>query len=431
MIRSFFRYLLAGIFLLAACKKDDDNNKHVAGAPVSVESFLPAQGGGGTSILINGENFGDTTEVEVSINGKPLKVVGSNTKQIMAVVPRKCGSGKVVVKVGGKEVSSDAEFNYIFTRSVTTLAGNGVAGFANGKGEDAMFRFNSEGWYRGSGIAVDDDLNVYVADPGNHCIRKIDSTGKVSTLAGNIAEGDNDGTGAEARFRIPYGVAVDEQGNVYTADPGSWKIKKITPEGVVTTWLDAGGETWQVAVDKSSGEVFYANSGGGAIYRSPSEGMKILVADGINVPGGLDLDKEGNLYVAVSNSHVITRYTKGTWAPTVIAGQMDAPGYVNGTGTAAKFSVPWGLAVDADGNIYVAGNGTWDGGAYNPDQSIRFITPGNWNVSTYAGSGTSGYANAIGEAAAFAGPLGVAVDKNGTVYVLDKNNNRVRKIVSE
>ncbi|MGN6511679.1 MAG: SMP-30/gluconolactonase/LRE family protein [Chitinophaga sp.] len=431
MIRKIFSYLLAGCLLLAACKKDDDNSKHVAGAPVSVESFLPVQGGGGTSILINGENFGDTTEVEVSINGKKLAIVGSNTKQIMAVVPRKCGSGKVVVKVGGKEVSSEGEFNYIFTRNVTTLAGNGVAGFANGKGEDAMFSFNSQGWYRGSGIAVDDDLNVYVADPGNHCIRKIDSVGNVSTLAGSIIEGDNDGTGAEARFHIPYGVAVDAQGNVFTADPGSWKIKKITPEGVVTTWLDAGMETWQVAVNKNTNEVFYANSGSGSIYRIPSEGMKTLVADGISSPGGPDFDQEGNLYVAASGSHVIVKYAKDTWEPTVIAGQSDVPGYENGAGSAAKFANPWGLAIDADGNIYVAGNGTWDGGAYNPDQSIRFITPGSWTVSTYAGSNTSGYANAIGEAAAFAGPLGVAVDKNGTVYVLDKNNNRVRKIVSE
>ncbi len=417
--------------MLAACKKDGDNNRHVAGAPTAVESFLPMQGGGGTSILISGVNFGDTTEVEVSINGKRLAVTGSNSKQIMAVVPRKCGSGKVIVKVGGKEVSSDAEFNYVFTRSVTTLAGSGVAGFANGKGEDAMFRFNSESWYRGSGIAVDDDLNVYVADPGNHSIRKIDSTGRVTTLAGSPEEGDNDGTGAGARFRIPYGVAVDAQGNVYTADPGSWKIKKITPDGVVTTWLDAGMETWQVAVDKTSNEVFFANTGGGAIYRIPSEGMKTLVADGIYNPGGLDFDKQGNLYVAASGTHVILRLAKGTWARTVIAGQNDVPGYQNGAGTAAKFATPWGLAVDADGNIYIAGNGTWDGGAYNPDQSIRFIKPGDWQVSTYAGSGTSGYANAIGEAAAFAGPLGVAVDKNGTVYVLDKNNNRVRKIISE
>jgi hypothetical protein len=83
------------------------------------------------------------------------------------------------------------------------------------------------------------------------------------------------------------------------------------------------------------------------------------------------------------------------------------------------------------GNIYVAGNGTWDGGAYNPDQSIRQIAAGTYQVSTFAGSGVSGYTDAVGEAAAFRGPGGVAVDKNGTVYVLDKNNNCVRKIVSE
>ena len=81
--------------------------------------------------------------------------------------------------------------------------------------------------------------------------------------------------------------------------------------------------------------------------------------------------------------------------------------------------------------MYVAGNGTWDGGSYNADQAIRYIDGGTFNVSTFAGSGSAGYVDAVGEAAAFDAPTGVAVDKNGTVYVLDKNNNRIGKIISE
>ncbi|ULT24267.1 hypothetical protein KUH03_35430 [Sphingobacterium sp. E70] len=93
------------------------------------------------------------------------------------------------------------------------MAGNGTAGFLNGKGADAKFNFGGESWYRSGGIAVDDALNVYVTDPGNHCIRKIDPAGNVSTLAGSPSNaGMADGKGGEARFSLPYGLTIDEQG---------------------------------------------------------------------------------------------------------------------------------------------------------------------------------------------------------------------------
>jgi len=89
------------------------------------------------------------------------------------------------------------------------------------------------------------------------------------------------------------------------------------------------------------------------------------------------------------------------------------------------------MGIDAAGNIYVAGNGTWDGGAYNPDQSIRYIDAATGRVSTFAGGGTAAFVNGIGQVAAFNAPGGVTVDKYGTVYVLDKNNNCIRKIISQ
>jgi len=150
-----------------------------------------------------------------------------------------------------------------------------------------------------------------------------------------------------------------------------------------------------------------------------------------NYPAGIKFDKAGNLYVSVNGDQVVRRFDAGSWNNTILAGTLGSAGYEDGVGTAAKFAYPWGIAVDGSGNLYVAGNGTWDGGAYNPDQSIRYIDAGDWKVSTFAGSGTAGYVDAIGQSAAFSAPTGVAVDKNGTVYVLDKNNNRIRKIVSQ
>lgn len=432
MIRTIGRYfILAGLFL-AGCKKDDAPS-HVPGAPMTISSFLPAEGGGGTSVLISGSNFtSDTAQLEVTINGKKLAITGANTEQIMAVVPGKCGSGNIVVKVGGDEIRSAGVFNYVFTRSVTSFAGNGEAGFANGKGEEAQFNFSGEAWYRSKGIVTDNNGNVYVADPGNHCIRKIDSAGNTTVFAGNPNSGGYaDGQGLAARFSLPYSLAIDNDGNLYCTDPGNWDIRKITPDGKATTIGWASQEPWSVAVDKSTGNVYYlATASPGNVYRLTDGGSESVIT-GLNFPAGMDFDKDGNLYIASNGDHTITKYAKGTWAPTVIAGAAGSAGFANGEGSAARFAYPWGLTADADGNIYVAGNGTWDGGAYNPDQSIRFITASSWTVSIYAGSGTAGYANAIGEAAAFSAPGGVAVDKNGVVYVLDKNNNRVRKIISE
>src|SRR5690606_17644230 len=97
----------------------------------------------------------------------------------------------------------------------------------------------------------------------------------------------------------------------------------------------------------------------------------------------------------------------------------------------AAFAYPWGMAIDVNNNLYIAGNGVGGGSVNNPDQSIRLVNASTFAVSTFAGSATAGNVDAVGLAASFSAPVGVAVDKNGTVYVLDRNNNSVRKIVSE
>ncbi|WP_143305798.1 IPT/TIG domain-containing protein [Chitinophaga vietnamensis] len=428
-------YILAGGLLLAAlggCKKDN-TGQHDSGAPMTISDFTPAVGGGSTSVLITGSNFtSDTSQLHVTINGKRCAIVGANNNQIMVVVPKKCGSGNLVVKVGSDSIASTTPFTYIFTRTVTTFAGNGKAAFADGKGTDASFNFNGQAWYRSMGIVVDNNLNVYVADPGNACIRKIDSSGNVTVLAGSPGNGGYaDGKGTNAKFSLPYDLDIDAAGNIYSVDPGNYDIRKITPDGTATTIGWGKQSPWSIAVDKNSGTVYYSScSSPGSIFQLTATGTTEIV-NGLNYPAGLAIDKSGNLYSALNGDHIVMRFAAGNWSASTLAGQKGSSGYVNGAATVARFAFPWGIDVDAAGNLYVAGNGTWDGGAYNPDQSIRFILAKTWDVSTYAGSGSSGYSDAIGDAAAFAAPTGVAVDKNGVVYVLDKNNNRIRKIVSE
>ncbi|WP_343561716.1 IPT/TIG domain-containing protein [Sphingobacterium sp.] len=426
-----FALLILG---LSGCKKDDNGLTFNPNSPIVITDFLPKQGSGGTEILINGENFPlDTAAIAIKIGGVPLKVIASNGTQIMAIVPKKGGTGPIEISIGGKSGTSKDTYTYLYTRTVTTLAGNGTAGFANGKGTDAMFDFSGQWWYRNSGIAVDDALNVYVTDPGNHCIRKIDPNGNVTTFAGSPGNGGfAEGKGTEARFSLPYGLTIDEQGNLYSADPGNWDIRKISPDGTTKVVAWGNSAPWFIAYDKTSKKLYYTVVDSPApIYQINMDGTASnTVVTGLNYPAGLACGSDGRLYVCLHGDNQIRQYDPKTWKYTVIAG-TGKYGYKNGPGKEAEFALPWGITADSQNNVYIAGNGTSGGDSGSPDQSIRFVDNRTFNVSTFAGSNISGFTNGIGGAATFNVPAGVAVDKNGTVYVLDKKNNSIRKIISE
>ncbi len=276
--------------------------------------------------------------------------------------------------------------------TVTTLAGSaGTAGSTDGTGTAAQF--NSP-----TGVTVDSSGNVYVADTVNHMIRKITSTGVVTTLAGAAnSSGTTDGSGTFARFSSPTGVSVDSSGNVYVADDGNRAIRKITPDGTVTTL--AG----------TSGNAGYAD-GIGAAAR-------------FNSPYGLSVDASGNLYVADTGNNAIRAITPGGAVTTLAGtGESTSIGSVDGTGASARFNEPNSVAVDGAGNLYVAD-------LYN--STIRKIAP-DGTVTTLAGSaGVPGYNDGVGSAGWFRYPLGVAAASDGTVFVADTYNDTIRKITSD
>jgi len=266
--------------------------------------------------------------------------------------------------------------------AVTTFAGSTKSGSADGTGSTASFN-------NPYGIALDGSGNVYVADGPNDEIRKITPAGVVTTFAGSTVNGSADGTGSAASFTSPLGVAVDSNGNVYVADTDNNAIRKITPAGVVTTF--AGSRARGHADGTGSAATFYS-------------------------PTGLAVDSNGNVYVADRDNHEIRKITPAGVVST-LAGST-TQGNANGTGSAASFYAPFDLAVDSNGNVYVTDEG---------NNLIRKITPLGV-VSTLAGSGANDYADGTGSKASFNYPSGVAVDSNGNVYVADTSNNVIRKI---
>jgi sugar lactone lactonase YvrE len=322
---------------------------------------------------------------------------------------------------------------------VGTLAGNGKQGYANGTSAEAQFNTPR-------GVAVDGKGNVYVADTNNHRIRKITPAGMVTTLAGNSEQGYADGTGTEAQFSLPAGVAVDGKGNVYVADIRNHRIRKITPAGIVTTlagngeqgYADGTGTEAQfyapngVAVDRK-GNVYVADTGNNRIRTiTPTGVVNTLAGSGeegyadgtgteaqFSLPAGVMVDGKGNVYVADIRNHRIRKITPAG-VVTTLAGSGEE-GYADGTGTEAQFYAPNGVAVDGKGNVYVADPG---------NHRIRKISPAGM-VTTLAGNGEQEYADGTGTEAQFYAPQRVAVDRKGSVYVADTNNHRIRTITRE
>ncbi|HMD61991.1 MAG TPA: immunoglobulin domain-containing protein, partial [Opitutaceae bacterium] len=348
------------------------------------------------------------------------------------------GSGNLYV---ADQINNSIRKVVVSSGAVTTYANtSGVAGSIDGAPASARFKSPT-------GISVDGSGTVFVADTGNNTIRKIPSSGNTSTLAGTAGQrGSTDATGAAARFYVPAGVAADSSGNVYVSDQGNNTIRKITSSGAVTTFsgvatvvgfVDGTGTAAQfylpagMAAD-SGGNVYVADSGNNTVRKlTPAAVVTTLAgtpgsgnSDGtgpaaqFNLPSGVAVDGSGNVYVADLNNYTIRKITPGGVVST-LAGTPGAAGSADGTGAAARFYVPYDVAVDASGNLYVADTG---------NETIRKITPGGV-VTTLAGvAGTAGSTNGTGAGALFTNPLGIAVDGSGNLYVSEQQNDDIRKI---
>ncbi len=275
--------------------------------------------------------------------------------------------------------------------TISTIAGNGVSSYSGNGGPARNAQMNSP-----QGVAVDTAGNLYIADTGNNVVRKVGKDGNIVTFAGNGAAGNggDGGSATSAQLKTPQGIAVDSAGNVYIADSGNARVRKV----------DSGGNISTVAGNGTAG---YGGDGGAAGTAQ------------FNTPTAVAVDAAGNVYIADFNNNRIRKVSSGGTI-TTIAGNGYA-GYRGdgGPATSAQLNGPQGVAVDSAGNIYIADTG---------NNVIRLVNTTGL-ISTIAGNGLAGYSGDGGTAtqAQIGNPSSVSVDTPGNLYMAD-GSTRVRKI---
>jgi sugar lactone lactonase YvrE len=282
---------------------------------------------------------------------------------------------------------------------ITTVAGTGTAGFSGdgGAATSAMLTYPFE-------VAIDSSGNLYIADSDNQRIRKVSAaTGIITTVAGSGAQGysGDGGAATSAMLNWPYGVAVDSSGNLYIADWGNQRIRKVNAAtGIITTVAGAG----------STGVYGFGGDGGAATSAA------------IGLPIRVTLDPSGNLYFTSYSIQTIRKVNGATGIITTVAGNGTS-GFSGdgGAATNAMLNGPNGVAVDPLGNLYIS-----DGA----NSRIRKVDGAAGIITTVAGSGAQGYSGDGGAAtsAMLNAQIGVAVDPLGNLYIADSGNQRIRKV---
>ncbi|RKN85044.1 stalk domain-containing protein [Paenibacillus ginsengarvi] len=302
-------------------------------------------------------------------------------------------AGDEVTTFAGITISKDA-YNYP------------IGALLDGKSAAAVFQ-------QPKGLAADSKGNIYVADEKNHAIRKIETNGDVTTLAGNGVLGSKDGKGKEAAFYSPQDIAVAADSTLYVADTLNHAIRKITPDGTVSTLNSKSTRSVEVAPGQ------YVPAGDFA------DGA--LSSAKFNEPTGLAFDAKGNLFVSDSGNQVIRYIDLATNTVSTVAGstavkygasELYVTGeFADGKAAGAKFNFPRGLAVTKDGGLLIADS---------LNHAIRYLKDGI--VRTVAGDDQAGSSDGTERNAELHHPSDVAVTSDGSLLVADAYNNKIRKV---
>lgn len=406
-----------------------------------LSGFSPLTGRKGTVIKIQGKHFGaDVSKVSLQINGLKATIQAVTDAEITAVVPDKCGLGKLVLTVNSKEVTSATAFRYLYTATTSYFSGSGIGGYEDGAPQKSKFGtlYN---------IATDNKGIMFAADLGNCLVRRIDTDGSTSTLAGAAQGGFKDGKGNQALMKFPIGIELAPDGSIFVADHENHAIRKVSPNGTLVTVAghpDHPGSTdgslvsaqfkrpYGVKLDKA-GTLWICDTENGLI-RKLSEGQVSTFAgstpgyaDGklreakFYMPSYLNFDENGNIFIADKHNHCIRKIAADGMV-TTFAGTPTKNGYRDGEAGQAMFNQPCNIQIDKLGNLYV--NDLWN-------HCIRLVYPDGY-VTTLAGKGgIEGYEEGPGENALFKHPQGCTLDKDGNLFVTDSANQRIRKLTIE
>ena len=334
--------------------------------------------------------------------------------------------------------------------NITTIAGNGTAGFSGDGGQATCAELNNL-----YGVALDAAGNIYIADQSNNRIRKVDaSTGIISTIAGNGTAGfsGDGGPATAAELNAPVDIAFDAAGNLYISDQVNFRVRKINTSGIITTFAGSGmtgysgnggpatsaqmSYPYGIAID-AQGNVYFADAVNSVIWKVNTSGIistfagtgtRGFAGDGgpannaeLDYPYGIAFDPSGNLYIADADN---VRIRKINTSNTISTFAGDGTNNFNGDGgqaTSAEFNFPNSVASDVSGNIYIADSG---------NSRIRKVNVSSGIINTFAGSDKSGFSGDGGPAtnAELFIPSGVTIDNSGNVFIVDEANNRIREV---
>jgi sugar lactone lactonase YvrE len=288
--------------------------------------------------------------------------------------------------------------------TISTFAGGGV-----GDGRLAI----EASLYTPQAIKIDSDNNIYIADTGHHRIRRVDAkTGIITTVAGTGIQGNigDHGRGIRAQLSSPHGMAFDMDGKLYVADTDNQRLRKLDKKGNLHPSFGKKSDAEEAALPEDHDHsLMFMDSGGEDIVLAP--------------PHHIDVDSQGNIYITEMESNLVSKIDHATKNKTVIAGKITAPGFSGDGGPGAEASLlsPHGVGVDASGNVYIADT---------LNHRIRQIDAKTGIITTIAGSGLVGFVGDGGLAtrARLAGPSGLAISPDGTLYIVDTDNRRIRKL---